>query len=214
MRHVIRPHLYLHFNTMPDSCIDADDYCDRGTAQDGPEIRLLIWESAMPQARVVFLDYKFVQTPRCGHMSFFERHVEASHETFNYGSAQGACVKFKSTSPPPALLYVCRESCEVTTKFYSRALGSKCCLGETWFDFEREILFPERCYTEGFYKLHNLNIDDRIKVRNLGVLDPLLLGSKDALQVGKDLLFTLSMCSNLKKLYLMQEFCPSNNARR
>ena len=74
------------------------------------ELRLQIWELAIPGPRLVYLS---------------------------------SLSTFKSHAPVPSLILACKESFEVASRRYSRTASGRCGMRETYFDFERDILFVD-----------------------------------------------------------------------
>jgi len=61
-------------------------------------------------------------------------------------------------TPAPAALFVCRESYQVSMRFYSLAFDSELAFPETWFDFRRDTLM-----------LDLVREDDAAQVKNLAI---------------------------------------------
>ncbi len=115
------------------------------------EVRLLIWEAALPGPRVVHLRSARLARYRCGRVrsdiSMFpcaESPLFFDQIPSPYYSKIGPKIDlrgFKSDSPPPTLLFVCRESFKIASKRYQRAFGTKWSLPEVWFDFKQDTLY-------------------------------------------------------------------------
>ena len=131
------------------------------------EIRLLIWEQALPGPRIVHLQRHLLRsydTTRVwsdksiedvddeGWPRFFDVRWEDSdaeemsdddREERRFGP-EDPPRGFRSQSPEstaPALVFVCRESLEVAARFYTKAFGDDYAFPETWFDFEIDTLY-------------------------------------------------------------------------
>ncbi|KAF4624890.1 hypothetical protein G7Y89_g13278 [Cudoniella acicularis] len=107
---------------------------------------------------------------------------------------------YHSTCPPPQILFACRESHGVASKFYKQAFGSFGSVPQTYFNFDLDILYIS---VEKFNKIQtNLrqwdltleliqgdleqlgNLEDFQKVRNLAILpskEEFDLGFEDSL---------------------------------
>lgn len=102
------------------------------------EIRLLIWEFAIPDARIVYVEEVEVKQHNLGQLSH------------NYHEAHERLWSFKPYCPAPALLFINEESISVARKHYQLAFScenesnidcSEAGSAQTWFDFERDILY-------------------------------------------------------------------------
>jgi hypothetical protein len=130
------------------------------------EIRLLIWEHALPGPRIVYLQRHVLRsydTSRVwsdksiedfddqGRPTFFDMPWEgSSDEDMSYEEGLedywdfGRChlpFGFRSQSLPPSLIYVCQESLEVAERFYTKAFGDNFSFPQTWFDYEMDTLY-------------------------------------------------------------------------
>lgn len=103
-------------------------------AQLPKELRILIWETAMPDPRVIHLRYRGGST-------------------------------LESRTPPPALLFACRESFEIMTKFYTKTFGTVLLSASTWFNFRHDTLYID---TQLRKQLPYLYLDT-IRVENLAI---------------------------------------------
>ncbi|KAF4627906.1 hypothetical protein G7Y89_g10242 [Cudoniella acicularis] len=144
------------------------------------EIRRLIWKAALPDARIALLEYKSLDHYTCyrvrsdrsvgdlnhwGIPSFFEC-LEIDQET--HCDSINELVGFRSRCTPPAILFVCRESFEVASKFYSRAFGSLGSFPEVWFNFESDYLYLDWGESSGMsYSPEDIPTEEAHKVRNL-----------------------------------------------
>jgi hypothetical protein len=142
----------------------------------------MIWEEALPGPRIVYLEPitrpNFTYFPvrsdiaiddydEDGYSRFFDTEreidIETAHKLRNEGDrVQGEDNDLKgirTRAPPPVLLYVCRESFQVTCKHYERVFGTKSTFPEVWFNFEIDTLYLdwgwpialERHYWEGWF---------------------------------------------------------------
>ncbi|KAJ8061626.1 hypothetical protein OCU04_009433 [Sclerotinia nivalis] len=132
------------------------------------EVRLLIWEWAIPDPRVVLLNT--YNTSRCEHAMVRVRSdmvVPDRCQNDDYPHSNGTTctgmdgvlsadvgimdvvrtrikdddqLGFSSEAKIPSLLLVCRESYEVASKRYQRAFPYEWSFAETYFDYERDIL--------------------------------------------------------------------------
>lgn len=149
------------------------------------EIRLMIWEFALPGPRIVFLRPRRLQWFQCTRV-FSDRHTDtqpkspstferedfkcfsdSSHHNGEYIDAGGSPrdrFGFRSESSI-SMLYVCRESYCVASKIYRRAFGTKHAFPQTWFSFELDTLYM---HLEG--RVSNLKeIGDMENVRRMAL---------------------------------------------
>jgi hypothetical protein len=144
------------------------------------EIRLVVWEEAIPGPRIVELAEKPLKLLTAGFMEQKEHYL---HETlhcykgadpkreeviFNQRSRE-ECAGVRTTpfSPmtglqsvcvAPAILFACRESHEVAIRHYKQTFGRVAQRPETWFDFHKDILYircvnfqsPRRLVADGY----------------------------------------------------------------
>jgi hypothetical protein len=80
----------------------------------------------------------------------------------------------RSQCPPPNLLFVCRESFEVATRYYAKAFGTCNAFPCTWFDFERDILYLDSDFiTDQVLVPNDSLISEASRVRHLATFDRL-----------------------------------------
>ena len=109
------------------------------------EIRLLIWEEAIPGPRIVNIRQRYLN--------------KTSDDVLNNGvtKRRGIIAKaagnkaitlpaprlkgLKSNCPPPSILFVCRESYTVASRYYQRVFHPAGTIPETYFDFQRDTLY-------------------------------------------------------------------------
>ncbi|KAF7854778.1 hypothetical protein EAF04_010346 [Stromatinia cepivora] len=153
-----------HNNDTPDNTSDLFPLFPRFPV----EVRLLVWESAIPDPRVMLL--KTYNTSRCEHAMVRVRSdtvVPDRCQNDDYPHSNGTTctgmdsvlspdvetmdvvrtrikdddqLGFSSEAEIPNLLLVCKESHEVASKRYQRAFPYEWSFAETYFDFERDIL--------------------------------------------------------------------------
>lgn len=99
---------------------------------------MLIWELAIPDSRIVYVEQFKVKQHNPGQRSRHNRR------------APDRIWAFRSYCPPPALLFVNQESMSVARRHYQLAFSCKnesstdsrtADCAQTWFDFERDILY-------------------------------------------------------------------------
>ncbi|CZR62991.1 uncharacterized protein PAC_12888 [Phialocephala subalpina] len=98
------------------------------------ELRVLIWEAAMPDPRVIHLRYQ---------------------------GDRG----LKSRTPVPTLLFVCRESFEVMSRYYTKSFGTVLWSASTWFNFQKDTLYIDNQLKKHLPYLYL----DTIHVQNLAI---------------------------------------------
>ena len=126
------------------------------------ELRLKIWEAALPDPRVVNIREKRLRKTRPGR----------------------DMVAVTSDTKAPSVLFACRESYSAASKFYIPSFAFSDSIPETYFDFQRDTLylrfdtfalFPwDDCYSQTMDELECLYDSANLKrVQNLAVfLDP------------------------------------------
>jgi hypothetical protein len=151
------------------------------------EIRLVIWEMALPGPRVVYLEQDLLNSHSCNRV-WSNKIVDGTDDdefhAQGYGSNDSetqkrdelgplSCRAFRSQSPAPPLLFACRESFEVASQFYAKAFGTWDGIPETWFCFERDILVLDWGWEDGMhYDLEDFSDDDLKSVRKLAFFYP------------------------------------------
>jgi hypothetical protein len=160
------------------------------------ELREMIWEAALPDPRVVYVTQESIETYFCTRVwsdkaidetfnspkkvpTFFDLHEdEDALEKLLYYSNSGEGFGpdwrrgLRSRCPPPNLLFVCRESYEVMTRHFEKAFGGYNVFPDTWFDFERDILYLDwDIYDEPLMKPGDFLSLNACKVRNLATFD-------------------------------------------
>jgi hypothetical protein len=193
------------------------------------EIRFMIWEEALPGPRIVYLEPisrpNFTYFPvrsdiaiddydEDGYSRFFdperEIDIETAHKLRNEGDRfQGEATDLqgvRTRAPPPVLLYVCRESFQVTCKHYERVFGTKSTFPEVWFNFEIDTLYLDwgwplpltKHYWEGWFVYAELE-----KVKYLALyIDPDTLWAIHADGEEEYLAMWLGSFPNAKKVCL------------
>jgi len=132
------------------------------------EIRLLIWEIALPGPRIIYLRRRNLQSYNCSRV-WSDKPILADssqstakddffHDVPEYDSENDdliiyfkrpdlgpgkPCQGFFSPCPAPQLLFVCKESFEVMEHFYERTFGSESAFPETWFNFDVDTLYVD-----------------------------------------------------------------------
>ncbi|KAH8690133.1 hypothetical protein BGW36DRAFT_433087 [Talaromyces proteolyticus] len=132
------------------------------------ELRLQIWEQATISIlpRLVLLEPKQLSIPR-----------------YENSPAQQVAPKwgFRSYCQLPGALTACRESFEVTSKYYQRSFGTGQACPQTWFNFERDYLYlkapswrdPLNPKVQLSYQamLDSLSLEERRKIQHLVLSD-------------------------------------------
>lgn len=159
------------------------------------EIRLLIWEYALPGPRIVFLEprvkstkfrycYRVRSDVHIDDNQFFfdgfmdgidEGDLRVLKERNEIGPMEGNFddTFFHSRCPPPVILEVCRESYRVATRFYRKAFGTSSGFPEIWFNYDVDTLFLDFGHGtlgKGYYpqyRLSSFGVEDRKRVRYL-----------------------------------------------
>jgi hypothetical protein len=102
-------------------------------------------------------------------------------DRFNLSNVSG----FHSNAAPPAILYVCNESFDVASYFYTKSFPAFCALLTIWFDFKRDTLLLEgtlsggRCdaiYLDDAENNFPENIIPRIPMKEILKVENLALG--------------------------------------
>jgi hypothetical protein len=121
----------------------------------------------------------------------------------------------KSTSRPPHILSICRESHGVVSKYYQRVFATRTSKAETYFDFERDTLYLQRPdYRLGFnHRRFNelpailLSISDGPNlrmVRNLSIdVDGMTLWYHTHRSLHEWIADVLDICGGLRRLTLV-----------
>jgi hypothetical protein len=161
------------------------------------ELREMIWEAALPDPRVVYVKKELLKQYYCTRVwsdkaidetfdnarkvpTFFDLHkdedaFEKLMDQRDPGTDYGPdciCEGLTSRRPPPNLLFVCRESYEVMTRHYQKSFGGSQSFPDTWFDFERDILYLDwDIYNEPLMKPGDFVSLNACKVRNLATFD-------------------------------------------
>jgi hypothetical protein len=78
------------------------------------ELRLMIWEYALPQARVILVERKRLSS-----------RVKDVANSSSGGGEMSQRWGFRSPCKPPRILYICKDSFEVASKHYQRAFGTE-----------------------------------------------------------------------------------------
>ena len=111
------------------------------------ELRLIIWQMALPGPRVVTIRQKLLQ--KSFSQWWNETHDESEsvdHQDFG-GEAwrqiilSGPVFGIKPDNGPPAILSACREAYGVASKFYERVFSVEHSIKETYFDFHLDTLY-------------------------------------------------------------------------
>jgi hypothetical protein len=133
------------------------------------EIRLMIWNEALPGPRIVFLELDFPETQPYWRRVWSNRAIDETEDIITeegddildekdiyinelgeeVGFPINHAAAFKSKTPAPALLFVCLESFEVASKMYFLAFGSSEGRPEVWFNFEKDILLLDWGFAAG-----------------------------------------------------------------
>jgi hypothetical protein len=171
------------------------------------EVRLQIWEAALPGPRLVNIKEKRLRKTKREHIA--ETRPDLDPTAFPPDNLLGVT----SDSRAPSVLFACRESYSVASKVYVPSFGFATSIPETYFDFQRDTLYL-RCNTFGlFYEEAEGSWDETIdeldrlydrvnvaRVQNLAILlhpDP-----EEAARVAQpfDLALFLLLFGNIKYL--------------
>ncbi|ESZ94339.1 hypothetical protein SBOR_5283 [Sclerotinia borealis F-4128] len=165
------------------------------------EVRLLIWKMVIPDPRIIQLEAHSIS--RCEHAMVRVRSdmvVPDKCQNDDYDGSDGTICTgihgmipqdlgsldavrarledddqfgFTSAAVPPPLLTVCRESHDVAIKNYTRAFPSVGAFAETYFDYERDVLYLSATYIQ--YEVahvgdcHVMARSEACKVQNLAI---------------------------------------------
>jgi hypothetical protein len=166
------------------------------------EIRLKIWEAALPGPRVISIIERRVK--RKGHSTFDPR--------FPTGAQEGMLALW-SPSKAPSTLFACRKSHQITSKFLVPCFAFASSIPETYFDFRVDTLYlrfdtfvfhdTNEDDNEFQYFIHELesiyDTDHVLKVRNLAIsLDPGDIGARNY-----QLAWILSWFGNIQNLTIV-----------
>jgi len=148
-----------------------------------PEIRDYIWKICVTDYPARIVDLREYRLPD-------ERKKEDLKATTspNSGKEKKEIVGYKSRTPAPTLLYICRDSRDIAQETYTKAFGTADMPAQTWIDFDKDILYifemrelsndPYRWYhfSEEGYKINgpffNEYNQDIQKVKDLAVNGP------------------------------------------
>jgi hypothetical protein len=122
------------------------------------EIRLLIWEHALSESRIVHLESKLRQLRQywrvwsnkavddiVGFCEYDKIHTPATDSWEDMYGFLGPSLPVGFMSKTPLPVNVCQELNQVVAKKYSKAFGTQHCPPMTWFDFqERRIILELR----------------------------------------------------------------------
>jgi hypothetical protein len=100
------------------------------------EMRIVIWEAAVPGPRIVEIRQKALQPIR-------EIGIKGRRDALNryHLSVNDRFLGIRSVCRPPQLLFVCKESHGVASKHYKRIFDRSASPPMTYFDFQRDILY-------------------------------------------------------------------------
>ncbi|KAI9651076.1 hypothetical protein NHQ30_001113 [Ciborinia camelliae] len=146
-----------------------------------PEVRMLIWENAIPDPRIIILEP--LSTSRCEHAMVRVRSdmlVPDRCQNDDYPGSNGTICTgtqgvlsqdfedldavrrriksddqfgFSSEAQVPVVLFVCKESYHIASKRYKQAFPSRGAFPEIYFDYERDHLFlPSRKLLQRFLR--------------------------------------------------------------
>lgn len=122
------------------------------------DIRIMIWELALPGPRIVGVRAREIRDSR------------------QEGTA-GKSAKWglMSECEPPAVLFVNHESYDFASARYTKAFGASGTTPQTWFDFKRDTLFLDGCIqkllAEDVLQPHSFG-EDASRVENLAMIRP------------------------------------------
>ncbi|TVY40153.1 hypothetical protein LSUB1_G005768 [Lachnellula subtilissima] len=119
------------------------------------ETRYMIWESAIPGPRTVTIRQKALDRPLGGCIEEWN----FDEEGFPGETMNGNELGITSDCKPPQILFVCKESYRVASKFYQPAFATEGSFGETYFDFNRDVLYL-RYDTLRFISPYYMSYDD------------------------------------------------------
>jgi hypothetical protein len=133
----------------------------------------------------------------------FEKLMDQRDPGTDYGP-DCICEGLTSRCPPPNLLFVCRESYEVMTRHYQKAFGGCQSFPDTWFDFERDILYLDwDVYNEPPMKPGDFLSLNACKVRNIATFNNDVLYEHHYDDYESWLCEILNVFTNLKQLTII-----------
>ncbi|KAF4630893.1 hypothetical protein G7Y89_g7246 [Cudoniella acicularis] len=127
------------------------------------EIRLQIWEEALPGPRVVYIEPYRALTNICDRV-WSNKNIEDDFESQGFFAPEDPSQKNlmqnfgpRSHSTPPALLLVCKESHEVASKFYTQTFTPS----TIWFASDRDTVYLDAQTSYDIYW-------DKVAIAHLG----------------------------------------------
>lgn len=125
------------------------------------EIRLKIWEAALPGPRIMQIKHGWIKP------NFNER---VQWLLPNEEDGEKDLRMFYPRCAPPQILYACRESYEITNAHYERVFGTEATPPIMRFNFRQDILYVDAtAYLGGGFWLPCLPVQDRRRVRHLAL---------------------------------------------
>ncbi|KUJ07761.1 uncharacterized protein LY89DRAFT_691484 [Mollisia scopiformis] len=139
------------------------------------ELRLHIWGYALPGPRIILLEHKRKKNSGA---------ATDDLKTVDNLNPRVDRLGFRSDAPPPSILYACRESYAIASKYYTQAFANSrgTSIAETYIDFKEDVLYlgsewlgagqmNHGNYQERIeYVLRNeLHVDDLSRVENLAI---------------------------------------------
>jgi hypothetical protein len=159
------------------------------------EIRLMIWEAALPDPRIIHIEARDREFYSCFRVrsdtaidaldanqipAFFQakqsdkdRFAFELFSVFNDTRKAENYFRFITRAPPPVLLYVCRESFEVASRHHPRVFGTAYSPPTVSFNFQKDTLYLDWAFPgpslRNPYELKDFSWVELAKVRYLAV---------------------------------------------
>jgi hypothetical protein len=159
----------------------------------------------------VYLEGQYIKDFSCTRV-YSDRHVICQDGQYEFENdterisdetvSREGRIGFRSGKSLP-IIHACRESYEYLSKFYTRSFGSKVAFPDTWFNFERDILYLNLngAHQREQFKIEELS-EDVTRVENLALINPRWHAyHDDGFEGWLNAVFT--RCTNLRNLYLV-----------